>query len=387
MNPKVKLVIFRILLILIPIITLELSLHFYYFVISKGGFIWERTSRPIYATDPIRGYKVKPNLTYQHNTYEFQATYYTNELGLRSSSQRETLPYEKQANTKRLFYFGPSFTFGWGVNLDESYPTLIQKKLEQHGIKTDTLNLGTPSQGATYQTIWSEKEGYKYHPDIVVQAIYPSLDALLIFNNGDKWKTWLPHHVIHDGYYLYNYQDNDPNAVKPSLLETLKEDVFLKLKNSSIVFFGYLAYQNISQKIHPTNHTLASNSPNNLQNPEYIEQMVTSFVNHEKVLEEILGQNTRIIYIYIPFAFLVHEEDRSRWPLDKSENIADMRAFDSQVIDQINKRGVEIINPTNDLIEASKKNRMYYWMDAHWTTEAHEVIANILTKTILSPQH
>lgn len=73
-----------------------------------------------------------PNTTYELNTLEFKTTVSVNSLKLRDI---EIKP--KEANEYRILCLGDSFTFGLGVNDNETYPRILEQILRQK-----TLNLG-----------------------------------------------------------------------------------------------------------------------------------------------------------------------------------------------------------------------------------------------------
>jgi len=72
------------LFVLFALLTLfvECSLQIFYRV-SVGRWLWEWWALPIFEQDPIRVYRLKPNLDFLHQTREFTARYCTDESGMR----------------------------------------------------------------------------------------------------------------------------------------------------------------------------------------------------------------------------------------------------------------------------------------------------------------
>lgn len=68
----------------------------------------------------------------------FDTKIYTNMLGFRSAS-----PQTSSAQTRPIAAIGDSWTFGYGVDYDESFPHFLEKEL---GVAT--LNLGVPAYGS-----------------------------------------------------------------------------------------------------------------------------------------------------------------------------------------------------------------------------------------------
>ena len=159
------------------LVLLELSLQGYS-RLTAGRFLFERMVIPIYAADADRCYKLKAGLAYRHRTNEYQVTYHANEQGLRTDSHRRELPAQKRENGVRILFLGPSFTFGWGNDYEDAYPTLSGSLLQEDGIDAEVVNLGTPGQPVSYKFCWLENQGKLFQPDVIVQTVYGSVANL-----------------------------------------------------------------------------------------------------------------------------------------------------------------------------------------------------------------
>ncbi|MGH7288893.1 MAG: SGNH/GDSL hydrolase family protein, partial [Myxococcota bacterium] len=194
--------------------------------LSAGAFLFHRTGAPIYEADPTRCYRVKANLTYEHKTNEFDIMIYTNSAGMRTGANHKEVTRDKPPDTYRILFLGPSFTFGWGSEFEETYPTLIGEMLRGTGRPVEIVNLGTPAQGIAPQLCWLESVGRHYRPDMLVQTVYGHRVPAFL---GECPKR-LACPVIEDSK-LY------------TMPPTLVRRVAAKLKNFGIVFYGYYAYQ------------------------------------------------------------------------------------------------------------------------------------------------
>lgn len=216
--------IYFIIMLIIPVVFIELSLQAYY-RISNGGFLFDRAHLSMYSPDIHRVYKVKPNLIYRHKTNEYNVTYYTNSQGLRTNSQQKDIHINKADSTYRILFLGPSFTFGWANNYEDTYVSLISENITAPGKDIEIMNLGTGAQPINYQLCWLQEIGYKYNPDMIIQTVYGPTRAI-------PAKCYLPEDppTVYDGY-LYNSN----NTFKVKVLNTVK--------NSAIVFYGWYIYQ------------------------------------------------------------------------------------------------------------------------------------------------
>ena len=88
----------------------------------------------------------------------------TNSLGMRDREYS----LNKTAGILRVAAVGDSYTFGWGVNLSDSWPKVLEKKLNDKGIKAEVMNFGIP--GADLQDMaWIiRKKVVSFNPDIII---------------------------------------------------------------------------------------------------------------------------------------------------------------------------------------------------------------------------
>jgi len=104
--------------------------------------------------------------------------------GLRSDSLIE----KKPENTFRILTYGDSETFGWSVNLDNTW----QRQMEQIDRNVQVINLGIPGYNIESIAIHVEKTILALQPDLVVY----------LFNKNDVYKP-LNYHPRLSKSYLY----------------------------------------------------------------------------------------------------------------------------------------------------------------------------------------
>lgn len=82
--------------------------------------------------------------------------------------------YKKEPGTYRIGIFGDSFTFGEGVQNNETFPKLLEdllqadEQLSRSGKKIEVLNFGIGKTGTSHQYALYRKEGKKYDLDLVI---------------------------------------------------------------------------------------------------------------------------------------------------------------------------------------------------------------------------
>jgi len=86
----------------------------------------------------------------------------TNSDGFRD----DEYPVEK-ADRKRIMFLGDSLTLGWGVEKEQAFEHILERKLEAIS-PTEIINLGTGNYNTTQEVHLFIDKGLKYEPDQVV---------------------------------------------------------------------------------------------------------------------------------------------------------------------------------------------------------------------------
>ncbi|MFI5360601.1 MAG: hypothetical protein ACHQ49_01425 [Elusimicrobiota bacterium] len=131
----------------------------------------------------MRGFK--PNARIKHQTQDYSVVYTTNDLGFRG----KTYPAAKAPGTYRIEVFGPSAVFGSGVEDDEVFSAVLERRLRaafpKRGI--DVINLGLMGVSLSLDEYLYRTVGRRYAPDLVVlNLLYGNKESL----NYQEAKHW-----------------------------------------------------------------------------------------------------------------------------------------------------------------------------------------------------
>jgi len=83
----------------------------------------------------------------------------------------EEITIKKPENTFRIAVLGDSVTFGYGVDVEESYPDILEKKLQTNGVgnrRIEVLNLGVMGYGMNQYLSVLEHKIFDFEPDVVI---------------------------------------------------------------------------------------------------------------------------------------------------------------------------------------------------------------------------
>jgi len=77
----------------------------------------------------------------------------------------------KKARTYRIVAIGDSFTYGWGVNLEDAWCKRLERNLRDKGMDIEILNLGKPAAGPHEYATIAESVVPVLRPDLVLVAV------------------------------------------------------------------------------------------------------------------------------------------------------------------------------------------------------------------------
>jgi len=337
----------------------EIALQGYY-RFTSGAFLFTRAAQPLWAPNHHSGFFNRANLAFDHRTNEFSVTYYTDSRGLRVPQPGLEHQLAKRPDGYRILLLGPSFAFGWAVDYADSFGAVLEALLAERGFagdrKLDLVNAGVNSLGIAAQLKWLEAVGLEYQPDLVLQLVYGSM-AVNTNAEGDSVAN-------EDGYLVPKHY---------ALAHRLRD----QLKKSALFFYGWVIYT----------RTLAARQTGGVQGAGRPLEMQANFdpgsakvapslAFYEQLRGVVEGAGAKLQLVYFPLSYVVHREDMARWRHLGVQDVDSQMRFDAAFCDHVAARGFDCIDITPSLVEAaSGGERLYYWLDIHWTPEGNRVAA------------
>ncbi len=99
-------------------------------------------------------------------------------------------PPEKAEGVRRVVCLGDSVTFGLGVRRDESYPSVLQERLDALGPGVEVLNVSLMAWSTRQERIAYERIVRRYRPDLVILGVCLN-DLQELENNLTRPPAWL----------------------------------------------------------------------------------------------------------------------------------------------------------------------------------------------------
>ena len=121
-----------------------------------------------------------------YETPEYKFTVNTNSKGFRGKDYS----VDKPENSLRILAIGDSFTYGWGVDIEYTWPFLLEKKLsgQYKDKRVEVINLGVGGAVPSEYSEIAEEYILLYKPDFVIVGFVEGNDFAQITTSVEKGK-------------------------------------------------------------------------------------------------------------------------------------------------------------------------------------------------------
>jgi hypothetical protein len=114
--------------------------------------------------DPHLGWRGRSNLKCILAEQSFSISISQNSKGFRDKSRNSKGTW----GVYRVLCTGDSFTWGWAVEQDAIYTSILEKRLLHEGYPVEIINTGVGGYSTDQVLLYLQREGFDYSPDIVV---------------------------------------------------------------------------------------------------------------------------------------------------------------------------------------------------------------------------
>ena len=168
--------------------------------IQRFGGISIPVTRTLRTIDYSRGWALEPSGRSIRTEADYTVVVETNSKGLRDREHS----YAKPEGVFRIVIIGDSFMEAYQVPAAESLPDMLEERLRDR--RVEVINLGVGGYGTAQEYIYLKEEGLKYHPDLVLMALYAndvrnnSVDIETLFwkDSGHQKLHGRPYAIVHN---------------------------------------------------------------------------------------------------------------------------------------------------------------------------------------------
>jgi lysophospholipase L1-like esterase len=107
----------------------------------------------------------EPGANYRQKSADVNVRFRINQQGMRADHD---FAYEKPPGTKRIVSLGDSFTAGYEVEGNQTFSSILERDLADHGYRVEVLNTGVSGYGTAEEDLYLERELFRYSPDLVL---------------------------------------------------------------------------------------------------------------------------------------------------------------------------------------------------------------------------
>ncbi len=290
-------------------------------------------SPPLAIYDPDVGYSLIPNTSGVHTIPGlFSVTINVNSFVFRDYEYNKEIGND----TVRLIFLGDSMTFGWGVELNETFVKKLEKKLNEEN-KTkhyELLNFGTAGYGSINQYAQFKKYGYEYNPNF----------AILVYDFHDGEENLNQFLIEENNNTIFIKPENLTNSMKfKNSLHELPGYAFLSEHSHSFSILRNLLIHSLDNK----KAELKSNSQTN--NLTFIKTLLAQFN------KELSDKKIRLIVVFLP-----------RDPDTK------------QIANFLDEQNISNVDLESDFAGINTSELFYPMPDSHLTIKGHELVEKSL---------
>ena len=365
-------------------------------IIFVAGEIYTRKKyeRP-YLTGFLEAHPVfhhMPKVNYEGSMKsegDFDFTFTTNNRGMRGPGDYH---YEKKEGVFRIAILGDSFTFGVGVNAQETFPFVLEEllnKTRSGGLTYEVYNFGVNSFSPVLEYILLKEEVIKYKPDLVilmldecdVQDDYFYEPRIVYDKNGEitgcdptkrNGKT--------DFYALLLKHSNFMNTLDQKLVESFRKMKAIGLKRY---------FSNKIRGIRNKTDILTVRNRDNIYFDRFLmfreDKDMGIVMKHWQRTERYIAlmndflkkRNIPFVMAIYPYGHQVSEDQwakgRSYWAFDEGRVYYPQWGF-SVIEEFAGNQDITLIN-LYERFRNRKYEPLYYDNDGHWTAEGQKITA------------
>ncbi len=309
----------------------------------------------IHRPSEIYDYELVPGSTGFGKDGEFISI---NSWGMRDNEVAK----DRRPGVKRIAVIGDSFTFGMGVDLEDTYVKQLERLLGGQGISVEVLNFGVGGYNMWQYRIVLEQRVLGFNPDLIVVGFF--LDDLEVsippYEEKEDWKP------------MNRYELKARREIKVFYLWNLVRNLNQLIETKYRYKRGYRYLQGISERKQAVGPSHPDHTYYKIQTGNMDASVYHRFLGALGGLANVArNKGIPLIAVYIPDASQLHESDRQH--VNRFFRKATAEA------------GIAMVDVTTRFEGVPDPKTLYLFpLDAHTSPEGHRIIAESLAEEILA---
>jgi len=333
--------------ILLCLLALEVFIRMWDPLIAKPGMY------QIHRPSPIFGWELVPGAS----GFGRAGTYINiNHDGFRDSEHSP----DKNTSVFRIMVIGDSFTFGMGVNLEDTYAKRLEQLVNQTGKTAEVINCGVIGYSMWQYLETLKRKVIPYKPDLVILGLFiDDIPASIPpYKHLKNWSGTNPYGQDASGVLSHSYVWN--------FFKNLNRIFETKYRYRR----GYKYLKGIEERKEATGPAHPETSWYKIMYGKLEEQTYRDFSNTLKEFVRTCEEaNTQVLIALIPDAAQLHEPER--------------QAVNGFVAKTCREIGVPFVDVTKRLEREENPRTLYLFpIDAHTSPKGHRLIAESVFEKI-----
>ena len=316
--------------------------------------------------DANLGWKLTPNWTGSHSHHDFLVQYTIDRHGFRKQP-----PISNSETNSKIALIGDSFTFGLGVNDDETFAA----QLALLDTANQYINMGIPAYSTDQEYLLMQQIGSDYSIDHYV---------LIFYLGNDIIDNTLQHPIAAEPSKPYFVQQGDELVLKNHPVAKVRKSAVLRQQSVSSIVFGdrldsnkglirsLIQRSNILKWFIPLNPTEEANTLNSV-----LDQTLVVQKNLLARLLEMIKINARERQIKLTFAVL---PGKSYIESTHSYSHRFQDYVRNFVLQQSDKLKIDVIDVADKMAGWKNHNneQLFHPNEGHLTAEGNRLVSQIL---------
>lgn len=321
--------------------------------------------------DPVFHHSQKPGIETRFVSAEWDTEVDIDSLGLRDE---EVGP--KPEGTTRIVVLGDSYTFGYGVEAEEAFPSVLEELCAERAWSVDVVNAGIPSYSPTLEYLLLRERWDDLDPDVVVLALDMS---------DFQDDLWFEDLAVYDASGRLERVRPTP---RPGRLRALYKDLLLLRMFRSSLDRIYARWRRGDELELPQTHDLARNrfalTRDDLTPEESEPHWRRTLGWMGKIAELVEGHGARLLVVTYPYG---HQVAVDEWETGRQHyGFARDKVYPAAPGERVERwgsaQGVPVLNLFPVFRERSD-GTFYFAYDGHFTPKAHVLAGTQLFRRLV----